>query len=458
MTEGLLWLLAAAHLELTLFAAVGILIGGIDDLLVDLIWIIRSIWRRLTVYRVHARACTAVLTPSAPGRLAVFVAAWNESAVIGPMVRTALARWTSPNFRLYVGCYPNDAATRAVLAEIADPRLRVVVNPRAGPTTKADNLNSVWRALLADEARDGQPVKAVVLHDAEDLVHPHELRIFDALIERFSLVQLPVLPLIEQERGFWARAISATYADEFAEAHAKQMVVREAVGAGLPSAGVGCAFAREMLGRIAGAAGTPFDAASVTEDYELGLRIRELGGRAAFVRLPGRPGGRAVAVRAHFPDVIEEAVRQKARWVAGIALSGWRRLGWRGGLAERWMRLRDRRAILAALVLFAAYLSLAGSVLFTLAGRPPHFGPGLEALILAATLILVWRIVLRAICVGREYGLAEALRSVPRMVLGNLIAIAASRRGLVRYVREARGGTIFWDKTAHRFPRTITPE
>lgn len=130
MTEGLLWLLAAAHLEITLFAAVGILIGGVDDLLVDLIWIIRSIWRRLTVYRVHARACTAVLTPSAPGRLAVFVAAWNESAVIGPMVRTALARWTSPNFRLYVGCYPNDAATRAVLAEIADPRLRVVVNPR----------------------------------------------------------------------------------------------------------------------------------------------------------------------------------------------------------------------------------------------------------------------------------------------------------------------------------------
>jgi adsorption protein B len=458
MAGDLLWMFEAAHRELTLFAAVGILIGGIDDLLVDLIWIVRSLWRRLTIYRVHPRASTAALVPRAPGLLAVFVAAWKESAVIGPMVRTALARWPGPGYRLYVGCYPNDAATRAVLAEIADPRLRIVLNPADGPTTKADNLNAMWRAMLADEARDGQPVKAVVLHDAEDVVHPDELHIFDALIERFSLVQLPVLPLIERDRGFWARAVSATYADEFAEAHAKQMVVREAVGAGLPSAGVGCAFSRAVLGEIAGAAGTPFDAASVTEDYELGLRIRERGGRAAFVRLPGRPGGRAVAVRAHFPDVVEEAVRQKARWVAGIALSGWRRLGWRGGLAERWMRLRDRRAILAALVLFTAYLSLAGSVALTLLGRPPRLGPGIETLILIATLFLLWRVGLRAICVGREYGAAEALRSVPRMVLGNLIAIAASRHALVRYLREARGGTVFWDKTAHRFPANVSPE
>ena len=44
--------------------------------------------------------------------------------------------------------------------------------------------------------------------------------------------------------------------------------------------------------------------------------------------------------------------------MTGIALAGWDRLGWRGGLAERWMRLRDRQSLLAALILCAAYLAL----------------------------------------------------------------------------------------------------
>ena len=54
-----------------------------------------------------------------------------------------------------------------------------------------------------------------------------------------------------------ARWIGNHYCEEFAEAHGKSMVVREALAAGLPAAGVGCAFARGMLDRIARANGTP---------------------------------------------------------------------------------------------------------------------------------------------------------------------------------------------------------
>jgi hypothetical protein len=36
-----------------------------------------------------------------------------------------------------------------------------------------------------------------VLHDGEDVVHSAELRVLDCLIQRFDLVQLPVLPLID---------------------------------------------------------------------------------------------------------------------------------------------------------------------------------------------------------------------------------------------------------------------
>ena len=64
--------------------------------------------------------------------------------------------------------------------------------------------------------------------------------------------------------------------------------------------------------------------------------------------------------------------------MTGIALAGWDRLGWSGGLAERWMRLRDRRALLAALVLAAAYVALVGwgVWLVACADRRPPRDPG----------------------------------------------------------------------------------
>ena len=57
------------------------------------------------------------------------------------------------------------------------------------------------------------------------------------------------------------------------------------IGAALPLAGVGCAIRRDMIGRIAELrGGAPFDATSLTEDYELGLTIRALGGRTLLAR------------------------------------------------------------------------------------------------------------------------------------------------------------------------------
>lgn len=452
--DAAIWAIAQATHELALFAAVGIAIGGLDDLAVDLIWLGRTLWRRTVVYTRHARGHAALLRGE--GMVAVFIPALREAAVIGPMLETALARWRDADCRIYVGCYPNDPETWAVVRRIAaaDPKVRPVLNPRDGPTTKADNLNAMWRALAADRAS----AVAVALHDAEDVVHPAEIGVFATLCRRFDLVQLPVLPLIERDRGWWARAISSTYADEFAESHGKQLTVREAIGAGVPSAGVGCAFSLGALERIAERHGAPFDEGSVTEDYELGLRIRELGGRGIFVRLPGKAGGAAVAVRAHFPDTIPAAVRQKARWQAGIALSGWTRLGWRGSLAEHWMRFRDRRAILAALVLLCAYVSGASWLALDVAGKAPAFSAAETGLFALCTALMIWRLAIRSAFVAHAYGPIEGLLSVPRVVLGNFIAMASARRAVQSYLRLARGGPLVWDKTEHSFPRAIPAE
>lgn len=446
--------------ELCLFAATIFLIGGISDILIDLYWACRWVARRLTVYRHHQRATVATLAPpKRPGRLAVFVPAWDEASVIGAMLERAANLWAGADVRIYVGTYPNDPATAAAARSISSPLVCVIVGGRPGKTTKADCLNTLWQAMLTDEQREGFRFKAVVLHDAEDLVDAHELRIFDTLIERFDLVQLPVVPL-PHARANWG--VPGHYLDEFADQHVKTMVAREAIGAAVPAAGVGCAFARDMLERVAsGRLQGPFPHDSLTEDYELGLQIRQLGGRAAFVRMSAAPGCPVVAVHAHFPHRFTDAVKQKSRWIAGIALAGWDRLGWRGNAAERWMRLNDRRAAISAITLLSGYtggfLYIAGWGATWAAGvAPPALPPLLARLLALSFVILEWRLVVRALLVGHVYGWRQALLSIPRMLMANVIAVFATARAVRLYIESRRTGAVDWDKTAHVFPAART--
>jgi adsorption protein B len=373
------------------------------------------------------------------------------------MLAGCLDKWRGEDLQIFVGVYPNDRPTieavTVLIAERGEGRVTLVVHDRPGPTTKADCLNMLWRALNRWEKGARRDALVVVLHDAEDVVHPDALRVIGLLAPRFALVQLPVLPLTTA-RSPW---IAGHYCDEFAEAHGKSLWVRESLGAALPSAGVGCGFNRAALGRIAAArGGTPFDEASLTEDYELGLRLGEAGGRGILVRMRDVEGG-LIATREYFPDTLRAAVRQKARWMVGIALAGWDRLGWSGSWREYWMRLRDRREALAAVVLLAAYAGLAAAALLMLAdhllGRTPAPWPAPLPWLLIATLVLaLWRVLVRMVFVWRTYGPWQALLSVPRTLIANVIAIMAARRAVAIYVRHLRGQDLAWDKTAHRFP------
>lgn len=439
-----------------LFAAVGFLIGGLDELLIDVIWLVRIIWRRLIIFTVHERATVQTLQPARyPGHLAVFVPAWDEGAVIGSMVKHALAKFQSSNVQIFVGCYPNDPVTLAALAFIQSDQLTVAVNERDGPTTKADCLNTLWQSMLAYETDKRMRFKAVVLHDAEDMVHAAEPAIFDRMVEAFDLVQLPVHPLVDPNSPW----VSGHYCDEFAESHAKALVVRESIGAAVPAAGVGCAIARSVIEHIAEInGGTPFDANSLTEDYELGLKVRALGGKTAFIRIRETPEGPIVAIRAHFPSTIETAVRQKTRWTIGIALAGWDRMRWDKGWLENWMRFRDRRAPMAALVLSTGYLAAIMWILLTLVAlafgeNRPTISPFISMMLSINGLLLLWRLLVRALLVTREYDWREGLKSIPRTFVGNLIAIIAARRAVFQYAHMLRTNSVTWDKTSHHFPQ-----
>jgi adsorption protein B len=444
---------SAAARELTLFAAIGMLLGGLDDLAVDLLWLGRAWHRQRIRHRRPLHPTMAELAPAqSAGRLAIFVPAWCESEVIGAMLRATLGRLRYGDYRIYVGTYANDPATVAAVRAVNDPRVRLVESSVAGPTNKAECLNRCWRAMRADEAVAGIAIKAVILHDAEDVVHPLELQLYDRMIERFDLVQIPVFPLPAHGRGRIARMVAAAYADEFADAHGKGLMVRQAIGASIPSAGVGCAIRPEMLARVAAGNSGPFDEGSLTEDYELGLRIAAAGGRGAFVTIPAEPGALPVAVRAHFPESFATAIRQKARWVTGIALAGWDRLGWQGGIAERWMRFRDRRSVIAAIVLAAGYASLLIGLVCWPFGIGLPLTPAMRWALGLNGALLLWRLVMRAGMTARIYGRWAGIWSIPRIFVANMIAICSAAKAIAAYVP---GRTSAWDKTAHVFPESV---
>jgi adsorption protein B len=444
--------------ELALFAAAGFFLFAIDDLAVDILYFLRSGWRTLGVYSRFPRAFAGTLSaPIRPGWFAVFIPAWDEAAVIAPMLRATLARFDHDDYRLFVGHYRNDPATQAAIDSVRDPRIVGVEVDADGPTTKADCLNRIYDALIAYEAACGRTAKAIVLHDAEDVVHPLELKLFDRMIERAGAVQLPVVPLIDPD-STW---VAGHYADEFAESHVKELVVREAVGAAVPLAGVGCAIERVALSRLAARHdGRPFAGGSMTEDYEMGLRLGAIGVKTMFVRIPAEPGNRAVvASRGHFPSTIGASVRQKARWIGGIAFAGWDRLGWRGGLGERWMRMRDRRGPLAALLLLTGY---GAAFLWAQVGIAASMGapvevpvsPALAWLLSINAWLLGWRLAMRFAFTTAAYGLGQGLLSLPRTIVANLIAILAARRALMIH---SNGGATRWDKTHHIFPTELPP-
>jgi adsorption protein B len=342
------------------------------------------------------------------------------------------------------------------------PHVQRVEVPHGGPTCKADCLNFIVEAILTHEKEKGTCFAGVVLHDSEDVLHPLELKYFNSLLPRHDMIQLPVISL----RRKWSEWVGSTYMDEFAESH-KEMLVRERLTGTVPSAGVGTCFSRRALVALVGATKSqPFNTASLTEDYEIGMRLSQLGMRSTFGWLPVKSKDshrlQPLSVAEFFPGTFAAAVRQKARWAMGIGLQSWRQIPWRGRTAAvQYILLHDRKAVVTPFLTGAAYLLLLLLLLFNPAAdegwpAPSHevLGNALVSYLLILNLVfLANRLGHRFYFTARLYGWKQGLLSWPRMVVGNFVNFFAVARAWRLYTAHVYyGQRLAWDKTMHDYP------
>ena len=374
------------------------------------------------------------------------------------------------------GTYPNDPDTQRDVDEVCArfPNVHKVVCARPGPTSKADCLNNVLDAITQFERSANFAFAGFILHDAEDVISPMELRLFNYLVERKDLIQIPVYPF-ERE---WTHFTSMTYIDEFSELHGKDVPVREALAGQVPSAGVGTCFSRRAVtALLADGDGIAFDVQSLTEDYDIGFRLKEKGMTEIFVRFPVVDEAKEreqrkflqhartsnmICVREYFPDTFSTAVRQKSRWIIGIVFQGFKTHKWTSSLTLNYFLWRDRKGAISNFVSFLAMLVMLQLLLLlayeSLWPDAWHFlsifsgSAWLMTLLWLNFGLMVNRIVQRVIFVTGYYGLTQGLLSVLRLFWGNLINFMANWRALKQVLQHGDPRRVAWDKTTHDFP------
>ena len=356
-----------------------------------------------------------------------------------------------------------------------------VVCARPGPTSKADCLNNVLDAITQFERSANFAFAGFILHDAEDVISPMELRLFNYLVERKDLIQIPVYPF-ERE---WTHFTSMTYIDEFSELHGKDVPVREALAGQVPSAGVGTCFSRRAVtALLADGDGIAFDVQSLTEDYDIGFRLKEKGMTEIFVRFPVVDEAKEreqrkflqhartsnmICVREYFPDTFSTAVRQKSRWIIGIVFQGFKTHKWTSSLTLNYFLWRDRKGAISNFVSFLAMLVMIQLLLLlayeSLWPDAWHFlsifsgSAWLMTLLWLNFGLMVNRIVQRVIFVTGYYGLTQGLLSVLRLFWGNLINFMANWRALKQVLQHGDPRRVAWESIdAWQIPSSLIAE
>jgi bacteriophage N4 adsorption protein B len=434
---------------------VGVLItiSSIDDFFIDVL-ALRFGRRRGADPLANVPARDHAASPS----IGVFVANWHEHEVLGRMVSGNLARLHYRPLKLYLGVYPNDHETVAVAKAmaVAHPNeVEVIINRLDGPTSKGQMLNEMFELVYGP---GGSAPDMVVLHDSEDLIDPRSLDVYASFSQHYSFIQIPVFSLEAGERSL----VAGTYMDEFAERHTGELLVRDAVGAAIPSAGVGTCITRDLILHMLAERGHVLMPGCVTEDYILGVEAHRAGFKCTFTAVSGdtaglrNPADAIVATREYFPRTIWTSVKQKTRWTYGIAFEATRKLGWQGGAWDLYFFFRDRKGVVCNMlpILSGVLMLICLFAGYEIGDLPDWMEPPFIGMALINGLAIVWRMWSRMSAFKEVHGRYDPIAVLMRWLLAIVINAWAVGRAWYLFLGPSKFATqpITWSKTQHELP------
>jgi adsorption protein B len=178
-----------------------------------------------------------------------------------------------------------------------------------------------------------------------------------------------------------------------------------------------------------------------------------------------RPQLELIATREFFPARFMDAVRQRSRWVLGIAFQGWENLGWGHSLRIRYTLFRDRKGLfsgylnIVSYAVMATFLAIAAINVCTGHAWSDHlpqveFQSRLWFWMITANLAMQFnRMLQRMVCVARVVRLRQVWMVPVRMMWSICVDLCSTVHATHRYAKSRLTGTpLKWAKTAHEYP------
>ena len=114
------------------------------------------------------------------------------------MLESTCDRLDYTNYDVFIGTYPNDEPTQFEVARAAFDRPRI--QSRGLPQPRPDQqgrLPELGRrsGTASRSARSGKRYEILVLQDAEDVVHPLALKVFNRFVPEYDLSAAPGHPV-----------------------------------------------------------------------------------------------------------------------------------------------------------------------------------------------------------------------------------------------------------------------
>lgn len=227
----------------------------------------------------------------------VLVALYREAEVVPDLIRALDALiWPRGRLDVKLVCEADDRATiNAIRICRPQAHIEIVEVPPSLPRTKPKALNYALPLSQGD---------FVVLYDAEDRPHPHQLieawQRFAASDDRLACLQAPLV--VSNTR---ASLVSRLFGFEYSALFLGLLPWLAMRNPLLPLGGTSNHFRRSILEEVGA-----WDPHNVTEDADLGLRLARFGYRAETIDMPTLEPG---------PESIRVWLPQRRRWFKGWA-------------------------------------------------------------------------------------------------------------------------------------------